>query len=246
MAKKITDVDIVRDLINKELKMDDKISKHYIIELIKDVFTPTHLYNKVIGNGEKRSDGPQPDGGENIRIGANKLFRDCVRCLALTKEDYDKNELSKKEFIFGKDNYIRHNQNFKPKESQYKIIDFVPDDEEGISQSRLQKLFCETITDERAISQWDAKFENDNRKLKKAGKPLKKKSDTSMDERIKKGKHLAFTRLLTPMKKVSELETNDKGNLVKTSKNPLIAAKRAIGRLDSANLELLKKWLKVS
>lgn len=99
---KRTNVSVVREIIERELKEEDKVSRFYILELIKCAFPPVHLYNIVIGNvgddkNKKRSDGPSLDGDTNIRNGANSLFRDCMRCL-------------KKEFVVGDDNWIRRKE----------------------------------------------------------------------------------------------------------------------------------------
>lgn len=76
----ICDVEIVRQIIEGELKKSTKVHKYLIIEEIKDRFNHIKIVNKVYYENRIKADGVK-----NFNAGAKKIFRDSFRSL---KKDF--------------------------------------------------------------------------------------------------------------------------------------------------------------
>jgi hypothetical protein len=77
----MNDCSVVKKIIEEELNEAGFVSKYYVIEEIKNRIHPTRIFNKVLTNPSNRSDSATNSGVENIRLGADKIFRDSIRSL---------------------------------------------------------------------------------------------------------------------------------------------------------------------
>lgn len=84
MLTKEPDCVIVKRIIDEalckkqELNQDPCISTTYVVEMIKNRFHPTHIFNKIANYHDDRHDGVSSDGILNMDRGAKKLYRNCV------------------------------------------------------------------------------------------------------------------------------------------------------------------------
>ena len=58
-----------------------KIFKDWVILRIQSEVSWSRLHNKIQNYKPERSDAPSDDGSRNIRIGADKVFRDCMKSM---------------------------------------------------------------------------------------------------------------------------------------------------------------------
>ena len=54
---KLTHVQIVRQIIDEELRTNGKVSKWYVIEELKNRIHPTELFNRICGSSKATTDG---------------------------------------------------------------------------------------------------------------------------------------------------------------------------------------------
>lgn len=87
-----TNQDVVRQILDSELKTKERVSKFYVIELIKSKVHATKLRNIVL----TWPGGDTNDPIKNVNTGANKFFRDAWR------------HLKEKEFKMDKDGWITY------------------------------------------------------------------------------------------------------------------------------------------
>jgi hypothetical protein len=133
----ISDVAMVRTILEQELKKSPKVHKLFVIEEIKDRFNHIKIVNKIYSENRAKTDGLK-----NFNAGAKKIFRDSWYSKSI-----------KKDFDIDSEGFIEYKTKRRKIEFDGESKTFSEwADSKNIPYDTLKKRFHEGWTIERALS----------------------------------------------------------------------------------------------
>lgn len=171
-----TDVSIVRDILENELKNKPKVHYYLVIEKIKNTVPLTKLFNKIYYENRHSKDGIK-----NITQGAKKLYREAFRKL---KEEYTRDENL---FISRRDKaFVYYKNKFNYKKILLSLLTF-----EWQSLLEIKKSLFDKITNEDALHAYTS-YKRNSPNIDLQISSGKKRIFSTVLNKIKKNKNIVI------------------------------------------------------